>query len=410
MKCMNRWIYMVIGLVIMLLSGFVYAWSVMAKSISASRLDWSGAQLSLTFTLVMVFFCIGGLVAGFIGKRINTKLYVALSSAMFLAGFLIASFTGDSIVLLYIGFGVLAGFGAGMVYNVVMSTLSAWFPDKQGMISGIMMMGFGISSFIIGKIFAAVTPADGTDTWKMTFRIMGIVIFVVMLICAFVLKRPGEDYQPPAAARNKLRREPATEVGPGKMLKIPAFWFSFLWMILIGSAGMAIISQASGIVSEVAPAISDGNMATIVGLLSLFNGVGRVIFGVVYDKRGFKFTMVTDMCVYIVTVVCILLGMVRGELWLVVIGFIGSGIARGGPTPVSSALISDFFGRKNYSKNFSVVSTNLMVSSFASAISGKLFDVSGSYVQTIYMGLAFLIVGFVMPFVIRRPKASSVKK
>lgn len=400
---------MVTGLIIMLLAGFVYAWSVMAKPIAASRPEWNAAQLSFTFTLSMIFFCIGGLAAGFIGKKINTKIYIICASLLILSGFWLSGSTNQSITCLYLGFGIVAGFGAGLVYNVVMSTLSAWFPDKHGMISGVMMMGFGISSFLIGKVYAAVTPADGGDGWKITFRVMGMVIFIVVFICGCILKRPDADYVPKNGCKKNNFREPALEVGPGKMLKMPVFWLYYSWAVLIGSAGMAIISQARGIASEVGPTISDGNIATVVGILSLFNGIGRVLFGTLYDKKGYKCTMISDMCIYIVTVMVILTALRTGKFWLIVIGFVIGGISKGGLTPLQSALISDFFGRKNYSRNFAVVSTTLIISSVTSTISGRLVDLTGSYFSTVCMGLGFLIVSFVISFAVRRPEYNESK-
>ena len=200
-------------------------------------------------------------------------------------------------------------------------------------------------------------------------------------------------------------REPALEVGPGKMLKMPVFWCYYIWAVLIGAAGLAIVSQGGGIASEVGPMVSDGNIATVVGLLSLFNGIGRVIFGTLYDKKGFRFTMVFDMIIFFITIGLLLLALTTGNFLLIIVGFIIGGISYGGVTPLGSALMSDFFGRANYSKNFSVVTTTLMISSVSSTISGRLYDMTTSYFPTICMGLGLLVVAFVISFAIRRPKS-----
>ena len=150
-----------------------------------------------------VFFCIGCLVAGFLSEKVAPRLYVLLAGILMLAGFMIASKTGETPAMLYLGFGVLCGLGSGFAYNAVMSTISRWFPDKQGMISGILLMGFGLSSFIVGKVYTAVTPSDGSDTWQATFRIMGIIIVIILVICSFFVVRPPEGY----------RLEGMTEVG-----------------------------------------------------------------------------------------------------------------------------------------------------------------------------------------------------
>ncbi len=408
MKQLNRWVYAIIGVIVLLLAGLVYAWSVMSQSISAWQPGWTAQQLSITFTLVMAFFCIGVLLAGIFSKKISPKIYVLCSGILFFVGFFVASLTGDTPALLYLGFGVLAGLGAGLAYNAVMSTMSAWFPDKQGLISGILLMGFGLSSFIIGNVFNAVTPIDGSDAWKTTFRILGIVIAVVMIICCFFFVRPGEDYHPGnGEVEKKAVREPACEINTGHMVRRPSFWFYYIWAIFVSAAGLALVSQGAGIASEVGTAVSAGAIAVVVGLISIFNGIGRVIFGALFDRVGHRVTMLLDMAIFILAAVVLILALRTGAFSLIVLGFILGGLGYGGVTPTNSALISDFFGRKNYSLNFSLVNTNLLIASFASTIAGRLYDSTQSYMATNYMMIIVVVVAFIAFFGVRRPKSES---
>ncbi|MCI8993344.1 MAG: OFA family MFS transporter [Eubacterium sp.] len=404
MKNLNRWVYAIVGIIVLLLAGLVYAWSVMSKSIGASRPDWTAAQLSLTFTLVMAFFCIGCLIAGILAKKVSPKIYVLFSGILFLAGFLIAGMTGTSPAMLYLGFGVLCGLGAGFAYNAVMSTMSAWFPDKQGLISGILLMGFGLSAFIVGKVFAAVTPSDGSNAWQATFRVLGIIIVIVMVVCCFFFVKPGADFKPPAAAEKKVMREPASDINSAAMVKKASFWLYYIWAILISASGLVLVSQASGIATQVGTAVSDGNIATVVGLISICNGIGRVIFGALFDKKGYRLTMIVDMIIFIAACALLALALTSDSFLLIVAGFMVGGFAYGGVTPTNSAIISDFFGRTNYPMNFSLVNTNLLIASFASTIAGKLYDASGSYLTNIFLMFGVIIVGFVVFLGIRRPK------
>lgn len=405
MKKMNRWAYAVIGVVTLLFAGLIYAWSVMSKSIAASRPDWTATQVSLTFTIVMALFCTGGLIAGLLSKKINPKLYIIASGVFFAAGFFIASLTGDSPALLYIGFGVICGLGAGFAYNTVLSTMSQWFPDKQGLISGILLMGFGLSSFIIGKVYAAVTPSDGSDQWKMTFRILGIVVLVVMLICFNFFVKPSEDYKVPGAAAKKVVKEPALDIPPTQMVKKTAFWLYYIWAILLSAAGLVLVSQASGIATQVGPNVSDGNIATVVGLISILNGIGRVIFGAIFDKKGYRVAMILDMIVMVIAGLILILALSTGNFLFIILGFLIGGLAYGGVMPTNSAIISDFFGRTNYPVNYSLINTNLIIASFASTIAGKLYDASQSYMAPVMMMIGVTVVGFIVSLGIRRPKA-----
>lgn len=402
MKSLNRWVYAVIGVIVLLLAGLVYAWSVMANVINR-ELKLDQAPLSLTFTIVMAMFCIGCLIAGILAKKVSPKLYVLLAGILFLAGFLIASATRGA-MLLYLGFGVLGGLGAGFAYNAVMSTMSAWFPDKQGLISGILLMGFGLSSFIVGKVFVAVTPEASPTAWRTTFRVMAVILFVVMAVCSFFFVRPGSDFAPPAAAGRKAVREPALDISSGAMVKQPSFWLYYVWAILISAAGLALVSQANGIAGQVGTAVSDGNIATVVGMISIFNGIGRVIFGGLFDKKGYKLTMILDMIVFVAAGLILILAINTGTFLFIIVGFVVGGFAYGGVTPTNSAIISDFFGRTNYSMNFSLINTNLIIASFASTIAGKLYDASRSYMSTIFMMIGVTIVGFLVFLGIRRPQ------
>lgn len=403
MKQLNRWVYAIVGIIVLLLVGMVYAWSVMSKSIAAAFPKWSMGQLSLTFTITMAMFCVGCLLAGILAKKVKSRIYIILAAVLLLCGFLLTSVT-TSLPMLYLGFGVLCGMGAGFSYNAVMSTMSAWFPDKQGLISGILLMGFGLSSFIIGKIFAAITPSDGSDVWRSTFRVLGILTFIVLIVASFFFVKPGADFKVPEGKKPVQLRQPALDINAGQMVHQPSFWMYYVWAIVLSAAGLVLVSQAAGIAGQVGTGISDGTIATVVGLISILNGIGRVFFGAVFDKKGYRFTMILDMIIFIVAAVILILALSGGQFAGVVAGFVIGGFAYGGVMPTNSAIISDFFGRTNFPMNFSLINTNLIIASVASTIAGKLYDSTQSYMSALIMLLGLVIAGVVVSFGIRRPK------
>ena len=190
------------------------------------------------------------------------------------------------------------------------------------------------------------------------------------------------------------------------MVKKPAFWLSYIWAILVSAAGLVLVSQASGIAVQVGgTSVSDGTIATVVGLSSIFNGIGRVIFGGMFDKKGYKLTMIVDMIIFIVAGLVLILALTTGQFLFIVLGFVVGGFAYGGVTPTNSAIISDFFGRTYYPMNFSLINTNLLIASFASTIAGKLYDATQSYMSAIFMLIGVTVVGFIVFLGIRRPKA-----
>ena len=384
-----RWLYAAVGTVILLFAGLVYAWSVLSSPIAAEFSQWTQSQLSLTFTLVMTFFCVGGLAAGLVAKRLEPKYNVWIAGLLFLAGFVLSSYT-RSLLMLYLGFGVCCGFASGFVYNAVMSTVSRWFPDQQGLISGILLMGFGIGSFLVGKVYQAAIPAE-TGGWRVGFRVIGIVIFVVFAICAFFLVKPGADFTPPAAKQKKKVGKVLGEYSTAQMLKTPSFWLYFVWAILLSAAGLSLISQASGVAREVGSEVSAGTIATVVGLISIFNGLGRILFGGLFDRIGRSKTMLAVSAAFIVTAVILVAALQTGSFPLIVVGFVCGGLAYSGVTPTNSAFINTYYGPKHYAVNLPMINLNLIIASFGSTIAGALYDSTRSYFA-VYLLMAVLAV------------------
>ena len=392
MKHLNRWVYAIVGVIVLLFAGLVYAWSVLSTPIAAEFADWSKAQLSMTFTIVMIMFCIGSLLCGLLTGKLSAKMAVRIGAVLFLLGFFLASRT-QSLAMLYIGFGVLCGLSSGLCYNAVMSTMVRWFPDRPGLISGVLLMGFGGGSFIIGKLYQAWTPAE-IGGWRASFLVMGIIIFVVLAICSFFFLAPGADFVAPAAKNSKAAVKIAgKEYKPLEMVKKPSFWLYYVWAIALSAAGLALISQASGVVWEASASQTAGAVATIVGLISICNALGRVLFGGMYDKYGRSLSMQLVNILFIITSGVLILALAAKSVVVVIIGFILGGLAYSGITPTNSAFCRAYFGPVNYPVNFSLINSNLIFASFGSTVSGALFDASGSYNVTFFLIIGLAVVG-----------------
>ena len=396
----NRWIYAIAGVIVLLFAGLIYAWSVLSSPIAAEFDSWSKGAMSLTFTLAMSFFCIGGLIAGLLAGRVKERYIFIASAVLFLIGFMLVS-SIKSIGMLYLGFGVLAGLGAGFSYNTVMGSVTKWFPDKKGLISGILLMGFGIGAFIIGKVYAAMLASYD---WRAEFKALGIIVFVVILIGAFIVRKPGVDEAKAyTVAEEKTKEGQSDDYTTVEMMKKTSFWLYFVYAVLLSAAALALIAQASGIVTETAPNLGAGTIATIVGLISVFNGIGRVIFGGLYDKLGQKKTMLLNCGLYIVSVLINIAGLNTQSLALVVVGYIFFGLSYGGVTPTNSAFIMDYFGVRNYPVNFSIINLNLLIASFGGTLAGTIYDKQGTYLSIFIIMIVAIAIATACTLLIRRP-------
>jgi len=402
----KRWKYAIAGVMILIFAGLIYAWSVLSSPIASEFRNFSNGALSLTFTLAMSFFCIGGLLAGLIAEKVKERVIFILSAFLFIAGFFLVSFM-HSLLSLYLGFGILAGLGAGFSYNTVMGSVTRWFPDKKGLISGILLMGFGIGAFLIGKVFTAFLPSLG---WRKEFRIMGIVLFLVIALCGLIVRKPSlEERGALGQAENKKSCGESHDFTTKEMISKVSFWLYFIWAVLMSAAALALIAQAGGIVKETSNDLSAGTIATIVGLISIFNGIGRVIFGGLYDRMGQKKTMLLNNGLYLVSVLITMVGLNGRSLSLIVLGFIFFGLSYGGVTPTNSAFIMDFFGVKNYPVNFSIINLNLLFASFGGTLAGMIYDKNGSYMAIFIIMIIAIAISTGAALFIKRPKAAENK-
>ena len=283
-----RWPRLLIGAVMMLFAGVIYAWSVL-KTPFAEEFGWSPSALALNFTLTLCFFCIGGVIASRLSRRIGASFTILISAVLVLAGFFLTSRLSGAVVMLYVSYGCLAGLGIGMVYNVVISCTNAWFPDKKGTCSGVLMMCFGLSALILGKVAEALFAGVG---WRSAYLILGVVIAVVLGVCGFGVKapKPGTVFPAPKAAKAGSGEDfEARDYTTAEMVKRFTFWRFFLFSILTSAVGSTVISFARDLALSVGAAAALAT--TLVGVLSLCNGLGRVLCGLIFDALGRRQTM-----------------------------------------------------------------------------------------------------------------------
>jgi len=424
-KSLPRSVYAVMGVVVLLFAGLVYAWTTFSKPLVNL---WSQDLLTWTSTIVMVAFCLGGFFGGQMQKKgFSVKLNLIIAAVLMVAGFVIAGLVGNatgSIIIIYLGFGLLGGLGAGLAYNAVLSAVSGWFPDKQGLISGILLMGFGISAFLMGLLYAAnVDQMDGKGgiPWYICFLAIGIGCFVFIVLGALVVKKPGIDFVAPAQKEGKKKKNttaPYEELPPSQMVKRTSFWLMFVWAILVSVAGLAVMFLGTPIATAAVPSLNDNAslLAIIVGLISIFNGIGRIIFGGMFDKIGYKATLVTVCVMFMISMGIIILALVTGSQLILIIAYIVTGLSYGGVTPSSSAFVNKFYGARNYGQNLPLITMNLLIASFGTklvqAVQGGLMaggmSNSGAYIIVLAGVAAICLIAGIIALLIKKPKTAEV--
>jgi len=374
----NRWLYLGVGTLLLIFCGLIYGWSLFKAPFSQIYTDWSLSQLSMTFTISMIFFCLGGFFAGKLSAKFQPKLIIVFSAVLLLIGFLGVSKmdpnnSSSSLTTLYIFYGVLAGTGVGFSYNGVISTINKWFPDKPGLASGIMMMGFGLGALILGSVATSLIASKGIFT---TFMILGFMIFIVLMIGSLFIKVPPA----PAAGAVKAAAE-VPSVSTSEMLKSASFWLFFIWCVVANSAGLMVIGNAASI------AVAFGAPAIVGMVVSVCNGAGRVIIGAIFDKIGRKTTMLINMAILLAAGIALLLGAKTAAVAIVLIGLVCTGLSYGGNPTITSAFISRQYGPANFPVNFSIANFSLIPAAIAGPmIASKLItSADGAYDTTFMM-------------------------
>ncbi len=353
-----RWLYLCVSVVLLLCLGLIYAWSVFRVPLEA-EFGWSKAETSVTFSISMMMFCLGGVASGILTERKGARITLAVCAGCLAAGFSLASFAA-SLWEIYMTYGVLCGFGVGLGYNSAISTAVKWFPAKSGLVSGISLMGCGFGAMALGTVAAALIGVMG---WRATFLLIAAVFGAVMLAGAALLRPAAPSFLQHMSGHMTRQRQAVEDLPARQMITRRNFWFYVLWAGALSAAALAIINISTGYAGTfVGGDLSEA--AAVAGIVSLANGAGRVAFGQLFDSKGYKTTM------RVVTVCCLLAGAafiaadISCSLWLLLAAFTFIGLSYGGVTPTNSAYTAYFFGRSHYALNFSITNLNLIVASY----------------------------------------------
>lgn len=399
----KRWLYLAIGVFAMLFSGILYAWSIL-KVPFKEIYGWSDSVLSLNFTITMCFFCLGAFAGSLLCKKIGLRLTLGAAGLLVGLGFV---FTGllnaDNPTLLYVTYGFLAASGIGISYNVVVSTVNAWFLDRKGLCSGSLMMGFGFSTLLLGNLISIFFDHSSIG-WRKTYMLLGLVIGIVLVVTGLCLKQTTPDIKLPAVKQGSSSKKESFEVRDYttiEMLKSFTFWRAFVFMAFITAVGNSVISFARDLMLSVdaAPALA----TTLVGVLSVFNGFGRILTGIVYDRLGRRLTMLAANILTIVAAGSTLLAVYLHSLPLCIAGLCLTGMSYGSCPTMTSAFTSSFYGQKHFSVNYSITNFNLIGAAFIAAFSNSLYISSGSYEAPFVMLLILSVCALGLNVSIRRP-------
>ncbi len=399
----RRRLYLFSGVLVMLFSGVLYAWSIL-KIPFAEEYQWEASFLALNFTLTMCFFCLGAFFGSLLNKKIGIRNTLLISAFLSGFGFVLTGFIpAEFPFLLIITYAFLSGTGIGISYNVVVSSVTSWFPDKKGFSSGCLMLGFGLSTLILGNVIDFLYESEAVG-WNKTFILLGAVLFAVLIFAAFTLKKPDVGIQLPLSENKRVIQKEAFEkrdFTTSEMLRNFTFWRAFICMTLLTAVGNSAISFARDLVLSVdaSPDIA----TTMVGVLAVCNGFGRILTGILFDRAGRRFAMYSANIITIIAAGVTLMAVNMNSLPICIMGLCLTGISYGSCPTVTSAFTSAFYGQKHFSVNYSLINFNLIFASFIAGFSNTLMINTGSYSSPFIMLLILAFVAMGLNISIKRP-------
>ncbi len=400
----DGWKVLFAGLCINLTLGVLYSWSVIKKAL-VHDWNWTNSDASLPYSVAIVVWAITLLFAGRLQDKIGPRKVVTLGAIFTGTGLILSSFI-NSVPLLIITFGILAGGGIGFAYASVTPPALKWFhSSKKGMVTGIVVSGMGLASLYIAPLTTMLLENYGISR---TFLVLGIFILAIATPVAQLINNPPAGYVAPTPANLPASKTPkiaAKDYVWKEMVKTKQFYFFWLMFAFASSAGLMIIGNIATIAKTQA---SWEKGFYLVGLLAIFNACGRLAAGFLSDKIGRVRTM---MIVFILQGVNMMLFAGYSTPLAISIGTALAGIGYGALLSLFPSVVADYYGVKNFGGNYGVLYTAWGVSGIIGPIiAGIVVDSTGTYDLAYMISAGLLAVALVLALITKPIKASATEK
>jgi len=353
----------------MLVLGLVYAWSIFARPIGATYAGYA-AYLPQVFQVSICSFCISALFGSKLYRKKSPRFALIFAAILLGSGFVLTALCASwGIGALFVFYGVVAASGIGIAYNAIVSVVNPWFPDKTGLCSGIMMMGFGISALVFGSLANA---AFAKISWTTVFLIIAVIGVSFLLAFAFIVRVAPKDIASQLGLKGASVSIKESPTKNQYILTTRVFWLYATWVSLIIACGLTVIGSAAQQAETVGV---DANFAALlVGLIGIMNAIGRISNGLIFDKFGLTRVMAITTTVALVTMSFIALAFSSATGGLSPVLFIIAAIlmafAYGSGPVMNAAFARQRFKVAEFSKNLGMTNCTLAAGALINIVIG----------------------------------------
>jgi MFS transporter, OFA family, oxalate/formate antiporter len=403
----GRWWIVVAAVLVQLALGAVYAWSVFNKPLQG-QFGWSKSEAVLPFEVVIGTIFIGSLIGGRIQDRRGPRPVALGGVVLYSVGVMLASLVSSSgqLWLLVLTYGAMGGIGLGAAYITPIAMLAKWFPDRRGLITGIAVAGFGFGAVITAPVAKALL--GGTSDKTSVFLPLGIAYLIAGLVGAFFFRNPPEGYRVPGwepkAAGPAIAGTRVYTLA--EALRTPQWYMLTAILALNVTCGIAFISQAADAAEEVA-GVSAVTAASMVGVLGLFNGGGRVFWAWLSDHIG---RMRAFLGMLALQAICffILPHAAAFALFAILAALVY--LAYGGGFGTMPATAADYFGTPNAGAIYGAMIVAWSIGGVVGPLLlAALYESSGSYTLAFTVIAIIAVVSLVLPLITKMPSEPAAK-
>lgn len=397
------WLVTAAGTAALLALGVLYSWSVIRANIP-NTWGWAESEKTLPYSVAVVIFSLMTLVGARLLYKIGPRWVVSIGGLLCGLGMIISSFSTSPWVYTA-AFGVLLGSGIGFVYASAAPAALRWFPpSKAGLISGIVVAGFGMGSVWVAPLSRAMIDWFGLQA---TMLYLGIGMLVVVVGFAQLLRFPPDNYVKTVSSLSEaVAIANRVDFEPRQTIKTWQFYFLWVTFAFGSGAGLMVIGNLASIVADQIGLVAVSAVA--VSVLAIGNGAGRVLYGLLSDKIGRKAVLFIAF-VFQAILVILLRTIVPGSLLasipalLVVVALIGANY--GANLAVFPVITKDFFGPANFAINYGIVYTAWGLGGFMISQLGSSFkDLFGDFSNAYLMAAGILVVAAIMMALIKSPQ------